>query len=208
MKLKQFMLLSVLTCMLSIPGLTSAADLSVSGHIESVSACNVALGNNGVADLGNLSRKDIRTLLVRSSYMSLRINCQHPTKVGVRVIDNRKGTVPPSEQIFGDQVFGLGNPAIGSYVIASDGFPQADGREAFWIWGSKGDFPWWGDKGRNSVWSGSKILSWDVDGPQTEPVAFKTLENTLLIRTTLRRDMPFTDELEIDGSATLELVYL
>jgi hypothetical protein len=208
MKLKQFMLLSVLTCMLSIPGLTSAADLSVSGHIESVSACNVALGNNGVADLGNLSRKDIRTLFVRSSDMSLRITCQHPTKVGVGVIDNRKGTVPPSEQIFGDQVFGLGNPAIGSYVIASDGFPQADGREAFWIWGSKGDFPWWGDKGRNSVWSGSKILSWDVDGPQTEPVAFKTLENTLLIRTTLRRDMPFTDELEIDGSATLELVYL
>lgn len=131
MKLKQFMLLSVLTCMLSIPGLTSAADLSVSGHIESVSACNVALGNNGVADLGNLSRKDIRTLFVRSSYMSLRINCQHPTKVGVGVIDNRKGTVPPSEQIFGDQVFGLGNPAIGSYVIASDGFPRPTDERPF-----------------------------------------------------------------------------
>ncbi|HGL6717388.1 DUF1120 domain-containing protein [Burkholderia contaminans] len=207
MNLKQWCVLSMLACALSGAGVTSAAELSVNGHIGSGSACNVALGNSGVVDLGNLSRKDVRERYVLDRYMSLRINCQNPTKVGIGVSDNRKGTVPPSEGVFGDQHFGLGNPAIGSYTIASLDKPQVDGGGGLWIRRDK-DGITWRDKGSNYVWSGSKILSWDVEGPQTEPVAFKTLTNTLDIRVTLRRDIPFTDEMEIDGSATLELVYL
>ncbi|WP_423760282.1 DUF1120 domain-containing protein [Burkholderia sp. NLJ2] len=208
MSLKQWCVVFVLASTLSSVGVTSAADLSVNGHIESSSACNMALGNSGVVDLGSLSRKNVLERYVLNRYMSLRIDCQHPTKVGIGVIDNRKGTVPPSEAVFGDQHFGLGNPAIGSYVISSLDRPQADGGKAFWIWRSGQGGITWDDKGTNYVWSGSKILSWDVDGSQTEPVAFKTLTNTLSITVTLRRDIPFTDEMEIDGSATLELVYL
>lgn len=47
-----------------------------------------------------------------------------------------------------------------------------------------------------------------MDGPQTEPVAFKTLGSGLGFRLYFRDNIAVTNELEIDGSATLELLYL
>jgi hypothetical protein len=59
MSLRQLSALSMLACTLSIPGVTSAADLSVGGQIRPGGACDITLGNGGVADFGNLSRKDL-----------------------------------------------------------------------------------------------------------------------------------------------------
>ncbi|MCA7933682.1 DUF1120 domain-containing protein [Burkholderia cepacia] len=202
MNLKQWCVLSVLVCALSGTGATSAADLRVNGQIRSAGACSIALGNGGVIDFGNLSRKDFSGYAVTRE-MPLTINCQNLTKLGIDVIDNRKGTAStdyPWE-------FGLGNRAIGSYNIANLSSPQVDGAAGFAIWRWKGETTW-REKGTAYSLGSNKTMSWDVSGPQSEPVAFKTLTDTLTIWLGIERDSAFTDEFKLDGSATLELVYL
>ncbi|MBN3788035.1 DUF1120 domain-containing protein [Burkholderia sp. Ac-20353] len=210
MNLQKMFVLSALASSLSIPGATSAADLSVNGHIRADGACSIALGNGGVVDLGNVSRNDLPNAGKYYSYierdMPLTINCQHPTKVGVEVIDNRDGTQPP-----GTRALGLGNPAVGFYTIRGSltvGVAEVDGKHANTIWRSKDGSTWDGKTGYYGGWYPGYTTSWDVDGPQREPVAFKTLSDTLQVVAAFRPDIAFTDELAIDGSVTLELRYL
>ncbi|RQR39565.1 MULTISPECIES: DUF1120 domain-containing protein [unclassified Burkholderia] len=185
-----------------------AADLSVNGHIRSDGACSIALRNGGVIDLGNLSRKDFIAGHQQIYHdMPLLIYCQHPTKVGIDVIDNRAGVQSAGMNGY---AFGLGDPAIGYYVMSgyvSDGH-NADGRFVRMIRRSK-DETTWGEKGSGDVGlAPGYTIAWDVEGPQTEPVAFKALASGLGFRFYFRDDIAFTDELEIDGSVTLELRYL
>ncbi|RQZ87010.1 DUF1120 domain-containing protein [Burkholderia cepacia] len=208
MSLKQLFVFFVLAGTLSSAGVTSAAELSVNGQIRTRGACSIALGNGGVIDLGNLSRKDfIAGYQQIYRDMPLLINCQHPTKVGIDVIDNRAGAQPSGVHVY---AFGLGDPDIGYYVISgfvSDAH-NADGRFVRMIRRSKGETTW-GEKGSGDVGlDPGHTVAWDVEGPQTEPVAFKTLGSGLGFRFYFRDDIAFTDELEIDGSATLELFYL
>ncbi len=138
MSLKQLFVFFVLAGTLSSAGVTSAAELSVNGQIRTRGACSIALGNGGVIDLGNLSRKDfIAGYQQIYRDMPLLINCQHPTKVGIDVIDNRAGAQPSGVHVY---AFGLGDPDIGYYVISgfvSDAH-NADGRFVRMIRRSKG----------------------------------------------------------------------
>ncbi|KHL17875.1 hypothetical protein BED46_022290 [Burkholderia contaminans] len=84
---------------------------------------------------------------------------------------------------------------------------MVDGAASVSIWRWKGETTW-REKGRTYSWGSNKTISWDVSGPQSEPVAFKTLTDTLTIELITKQDTAFTDELAFDGSATLELVYL
>ncbi|MBN3842375.1 MULTISPECIES: DUF1120 domain-containing protein [Burkholderia] len=209
MSLKQFCVLSVLACSLSSPCVTSAADLSVNGYIQPGGACGIALGNGGIVDLGNLSSKDVSSLPNRTVIrnMPLTINCPHPTKVGVDTIDNRAGTRPPEWAIY-PEVLGLGNPAIGYYDIFSPPYGYnslADGRRVVAIWRKKGKTTWEGAGDSYGNWAPNTTMSWELG---SGPVAFKTLTDVLKVRVRFEGDIAFTDELEIDGSATLELVYL
>lgn len=211
MNLKQWSVISVVAGMLSSPGVTLAADLSVNGQVRSDSACGIAFANGGVVDLGKLSRKDIGWKRGEYIDISLTINCQQPTKVGFKVIDNRVGTVPPGELPY-QGYFGLGNPAIGSYRIyrySSRG--EADGRGALPIQRLIGGDRWLGPgPGYYYGIAPISIMSWQgpQNEPQKEPMAFKILTDALYIQVNFRDDIAFTDELEIDGSTTLELLYL
>ncbi|WP_321959430.1 DUF1120 domain-containing protein [Burkholderia cenocepacia] len=208
MILKKLRVLSALACALSIPGVTVAADLSVGGQIQAGGACSITLGNGGVFDLGAMSRKNDFPSPYHARYGNsmLTLNCQHPTRVGIDVVDNRKGTASKDNS----WNFGLGDPAIGYYTIAIYD-AQVDGRDGFQIWRGKGS-PYWGDRHDNRwssrSFSSDATISWDVGGPQVEPVAFKTLTADFFISFRPKYDSTFTDELELNGSATLELVYL
>ncbi|MDN7874851.1 DUF1120 domain-containing protein [Burkholderia aenigmatica] len=207
MSVKRFRVLSVLASMLSSPGVTSAADLSVGGQIQAGGACSIALGNGGVIDFGNLSRKDFRadpTFGYIDRDMSLTINCRHPTKVAVEVIDNRSGTAEWSGWL------GLGDPnTSAAYYITQRWGGKIDGRLAYSIRRSKAGSTW-GDEGGDGF-SPGYITSWKEDGLPHEPVAFQTLSAQLNIWVAIRLAIlsnSFTDERKLDGSATLELVYL
>ncbi len=236
MSLKQLCVLFVLACTSSIPGVTSAADLSVGGHIRMDGACSITLGNGGIFDFGNVSLTEIdQDSYSNSRDVPLTINCPSQTRIGVKAIDNRKESAAASRG------FGVGNPAIGGYGIDPErNISEADGRKVYvihrsgdywyrtddptrWpstfgpsmvdgaasvsIWRWKGETTW-REKGRTYSWGSNKTISWDVSGPQSEPVAFKTLTDTLTIELITKQDTAFTDELAFDGSATLELVYL
>ena len=207
MNLKQWCVLSMLACTLSSADVTSAADLSVNGQIRTGGACSIALGNGGVIDLGNLSKKELPNgnhLNEISRDMPLTINCRHPVRVGIDVIDNRGGTMKPGMI---DGGFGLGNIAIGGYYLRGSysGGGEADGRPVIPIRRKSGETRW----NYYGAWRTDVTTSWgDPWVAVPEPVAFKTLKDTLGISVLFRGDIAFTDELEIDGSATLELVYL
>ncbi|MBN3788033.1 DUF1120 domain-containing protein [Burkholderia sp. Ac-20353] len=213
MSVKQLWVFSALACTLSSPGATSAADLSsVNGHIRAGGACGIALGNGGVIDLGNLSTSAVKPI-ADPVHMSFTIDCPQPTKVGVQLIDNCNGTVP-----YGHRGFGLGNPLIGSYRVGSNGMwgPLADGGRVQTIERREGSTTWefpdtWviqGRPGSTTIWTGRDYTtSWGTRTP-VEPVAFKKLTDTLRFDMNFVHDMAFTEELEIDGSLTLDFVYL
>ncbi|MBJ9967244.1 DUF1120 domain-containing protein [Burkholderia seminalis] len=179
---------------------SKAADLGVNGRIRAGGACSIAVGNGGVIDLGDLSFEQLANVsYMRSRDVPLTINCQRQTKVGVKAIDNRKD----SAHGYG---FGLGNPAIGGYEIYPElnGGSAADGRQVYLIHGHDND---WGRT--DASWSPDGIVSWGIPDAEWEPVAFKTLTTSLYVIVNVKKDdIMVTDVLEIDGSATLELVYL
>nr|WP_256218080.1 DUF1120 domain-containing protein [Burkholderia contaminans] len=197
--------------------MTSAADLSVNGQIRPESACSITLGNGGVVDLGSLTRTELSPpgqtdhLMYKGREMSLMINCPQPTKVSVTATDNRDGTAP--FEYYDWHGLGLGNPAIGFYMIDVNGTPsKADGKDAFVI---KRGLSGWYNPGFDAM-SHRSTISWGVDevpppeGWRREPVAFKTLTSMLGISIALivRKDVGVGDGMELDGSVTLELGYL
>ncbi len=214
MSLQKLAVLSVLACTFSIPGVTLAADvkpefLSVKGHIRSGGACDLTLGDGGVIDFGNLSSANFP----KGSYhkierqMSLAISCPGPTKIGFGLIDNRAGTKPPEESNYS---FGLGSPAIGSYSIGlrSDSNRWADGKRATAIYRYPRSNEWtYSSFGGINLSSDDYVYSWNVPG-WSGPVAAGWVTDWLTITAYFKGDIAFTDELEIGGSATVELVYL
>ncbi|MCA8064031.1 MULTISPECIES: DUF1120 domain-containing protein [unclassified Burkholderia] len=212
MSLKQWCVRSVLACTLSSTGAASAddlkfngqVDLSLNGQIRSVGACNLTLENGGVVDIGNLSKddfpKDSYFTLERS--MSFQVGCPRPTKVGFVLIDN----VGAGDQ--NDQSFSLSNPKIGSYymVLSTGDYRVVDGKRAQSLLHS------YGDTWKSASWGGWDVIrgrtySWGVGG--SDPAAGTWMQDMLRISVSFEpQDIPFTDEMEIAGSATLELVYL
>ncbi|WP_083417839.1 DUF1120 domain-containing protein [Burkholderia contaminans] len=213
MSLKQLSALSVLVCTLPISGVTSAADMKppsplvVKGHIRAGGACDLTLGDGGVIDFGKLSNANSLKGPATQHQMSLAISCPGPTKIGFGLVDNRAGTKPADE---GERSFGLGNPAIGSYSISllSGSNRWVNGKRATVIYGYR-----YSDQWQRSTLGGiylssgnNSIYSWEVPG--ASPVAAGWVTDWLTIETSFKDDIAFTDELEIDGSTTLELVYL
>ncbi|WP_269510079.1 DUF1120 domain-containing protein [Burkholderia sp. IMCC1007] len=213
MSLKQWCVLSVLVCTLSSTGVVSAedlkfngqADLSLTGQIRSVGACDLTLENGGVVDIGNLTQEDFP----KNSYFTIKrsmpfyVSCPHPTKVGFVLIDN----VGASDQ-FSEFSFGLSNPDIGYYSmgLSTDDYRVVDGKNAWSLNRS------YGDNWNSASWGGWNVklgdtYSWGV--ASSSPTAGRWMQDRLRISVTFNpQDGPFTDEMEIAGSATLELVYL
>ncbi|BBA45054.1 MULTISPECIES: DUF1120 domain-containing protein [Burkholderia] len=185
----------------------SAADLSVKGQIQPAGACSLALSNAGVIDVGELSRQ---TLSKWNAYrdMSLAINCASPTKVAIKVVDNREGST------FFDAWLGLGTLGIGSYVIRGDDKKgNLDGKRPITLTSWDGGSSWNDGSGglSNNSRHGSPLTSWgnpDHAFPRF-PVAFQTLTAALQVEVYIHTPaLDFQDEIALDGSATLELVYL
>ncbi|WP_372437223.1 DUF1120 domain-containing protein [Pseudomonas chlororaphis subsp. aureofaciens] len=216
MSLKQWGVFSVLVCALSSAGVASAADLSVSGHIRPGGACSLALGNGGTFELGTISRKDLKededTYVGPPSLLriSLGVHCQAPTKIALRMLDNRAGTSTSSLA----WAFGLGASGgknVGWYSLwveqlNGDGKPgllrQVRKSPESQVW----EVPTigWGWATRVS-W----LYSWAERG-QTLPQAFQDISGELELHTYIApaKKLDLSQEVAIDGSATVELVYL
>ncbi|HCR1551610.1 TPA: DUF1120 domain-containing protein [Pseudomonas aeruginosa] len=186
-------------------------------------ACTPSLTGGGVIDYGtipvsSLSPTSPTVLGVKS--ISFSITCKEPTRVAIRVIDNRADSYFP-RYILGisglsrSSQFGLGmvrGKPIGAYGIQLQNSSFIiDGAVGGNRFSSNNGESWSGPFGGwVSVGNPSMLFSWSV-GTTSTPPAFKTMASQLNVSTAIASTADLggvTDDIELDGLATLEMVYL
>jgi hypothetical protein len=189
----------------------SSVDLSVTGTITPA-ACMPQLSNGGVVDHGKISARDINQKVdLPPVTLRMSVSCDASTFFAVKITDNREGTVwsdrwsPPSRSLFG---LGLSadNEKLGSYLLMMRN-TLADSVEFPPVESIDGKI-WFSAQG-TQVWQPGWMRSVSAPGNSDHtPVAIKTLEADLLVSTTVYKPKILTGEIPLDGSATLDIVYL
>ncbi|AZE59473.1 MULTISPECIES: DUF1120 domain-containing protein [Pseudomonas] len=191
----------------------SSVDLSVVGKITPA-ACTPTLSNGGVVDHGKISAQDLHSSLetdLPNASLQVSVICDAPTLMAIKSADNRPGTAtdPGYESA---SVFGLGlasnNAKIGRYflrmaeVSADDvpGIPIESANGGTWL-DASGDTAWQPGFMRTIKDPGNSIPT---------PLAMTTFKGVLEVVGKLnhKRNLPITEEIQIDGSATLDVIYL
>jgi type 1 fimbria pilin len=222
-QLRNGLLLTMLATACSGAFAAESADLSVKGVIRP-SACSIALSNNGTVDYGTISAKSLSATAVNKlpdRDVTMTINCDAATKVGFRVEDNRAGTESDIVKIVDPAArwvlpLGLGavdGKNLGGYAMkvlpadatgdgaAVGGLSYAYGAHGE-AWQSASDFENYVRVSAEYAWS-------DTDGGT--PNSYKTISQVLRIVGALNStaDLPsLTSNVELDGSATISVVYL
>jgi len=205
--------LSILTTALLLSGTSSAfaassTDLTVKGTIIPV-ACTPSLSGSGIVDHGKMSAKDLRP----DNYTNLApvtlqmvVNCDAPILFALTPIDNRAGTGTAGNY------FGLGlthkNEKLGYFRVV----PRkviADNVAARAILSRDGGQTWL-TEGSQQFWGTDNIWAVAATSDTSTPVAIKDLTLDLEVRTGIAaaKSLTLTDEVQIDGFATLEVKYL
>ncbi|UII72538.1 DUF1120 domain-containing protein [Pseudomonas sp. HN11] len=202
-----FTLLGTTSCVLA----ASSVDLSVTGSITP-SACTPSLSQGGAVDYGKIAATDLNVdnpTELPTVTLQLNVNCDAPTLFALHTQDNRQG----SSNYVHPRNYGLGlingDQKLGSYQI--DVFnPVADttvsplfsaDKGATWISNPTGTYfepgAWvaFGDPSSGAPFMPKALLSVTADLPITASIA-PTSGLTLI------------EEVPLDGSATLEVLYL
>ncbi|MEG8231163.1 DUF1120 domain-containing protein [Pseudomonas orientalis] len=187
----------------------SSVDLSVVGVITP-SACTPTLSNSGVVDHGKLSVQDFpaNEMVLPQATLQLEVICDGPLLMAVKSTDNRAGTANVYSYVDPRSVYGLGlasgGEKIGRYTFRTAN-ATADGNPAAVI-----------ESVDQTTWMGADVAVWQpgwmrsVSSGGLTPMAVTTFKADLLLDTVLasKRSLPITEEIQIDGSATLDVVYL
>lgn len=208
------------------------ADLSVKGTIKPA-ACTPTLSGGGIVDFGTISANSLsqtESTVLPTKYVTLNVTCDAATKVGVKTIDNRAGTVSTSvaqntkviPSYSPSNLYGVGaidGKNIGAYALrfgATGYAPTADGET---VDGMYNNNDWssstWMSNTKAAAWEGidqpgNRTFSWGPVG-STAPAAYKTISQPIQIIMGISKisDLPaLTKELAIDGSATISIKYL
>ncbi len=191
----------------------SSVDLSVTGTLTP-SACTPALSNGGVVDHGKISVQDLDRLTTQlpDATLTLTINCDATALIAIKAMDNRSGTAAPDWTGPSPvSYFGLGlasgGEKIGGYRLGTSN-ATADGVARAVIESTDGQ-TWF------ETWSSSWQPNWmrTVNGGSTQlpaPLPLQAFKADLLISTYIapKSFLPITEDIRIDGSATLDIVYL
>ncbi len=183
----------------------SSVDLTVKGLITP-NACTPVISGGGVVDHGKIASKD----LVQNSPTSLpkftlqlTINCEGLTAMAIRPIDNRAGTSTGSSD------FGLGlineNKKLGRFYLTPLNM-VADAVAVQPIASGDGGRTWYAE------WAWELQTLWGVGAldDATRLIPIKDLVMDLEVATQIARadQFDFSEEQPIDGSGTLEVMYL
>lgn len=185
----------------------SSVDLSVTGIITP-SACTPSLSNGGQVDFGKIAAKD---LLVDTSTqlppvtLTLSVNCEADTLFALNGKDNRRGTTPAftadhyyglglinGDQKLGSYEIGVFNPVADTLVYPLFSFDQGK----TWIMNSSGSYMGHDD--------------WNAFGDTLTPKALRNVAVDLRISTRIApaKNLTLTEEVPLDGNATLDVIYL
>jgi len=193
---------------LATPSLASAAstvDLTVKGLITP-NACTPAVASGGLVDHGKIASKDLTqnnpTSLPRVT-LQFTIGCEGPTSFAIRPIDNRNGTAIDSYS------FGLGlvndTQKLGRFYLTPKNI-LADSVSAQPIASSDGGNTWYAERN----WELNTL--WGVGGMDDDSVLI-SMQNLAMDfevggQITRADRLDLSNEVTIDGSATLEVIYL
>ncbi|WP_017736728.1 DUF1120 domain-containing protein [Pseudomonas sp. CBZ-4] len=193
----------------------STAELTVKGLITPM-ACTPLLSSGGLVDFGKISRNDLNLTngtRLPHKYLTLTVNCNAAGRFALRMRDNRDGTAHVNSEIF----YGLGRDSagnkIGVYSVSFDP-KQTVVDDLAVVYGTESTTGGlaWRTSNLNPIDVGSRSLLGftDVVGSMAGPSAIQTLTSTLKLEATInaRQNLDLSVETPMDGSATLEVVYL
>ena len=191
----------------------SSVDLSVKGSITPA-ACTPTLSSGGRVDHGKIALKDLsfnRPTALPVVTLQFAVDCAASTLIAIKSRDNRAGS--SGEGTPGLPNFGLGlvngDKKIGWFLLKMAN-AQADNVVRPLIESNDGQT--WSDASYpDLVWqvNGLRALGSGTGGaPSPLPVQKMTVD--LLVETMMvqRQNLPHSEEFPIDGSATLDIVYL
>ena len=193
----------------------STVELTVGGVITPM-ACTPVFAGGGVVDFGKISQQDLNqatgTRLPLKS-LNLTVSCNAPGRYALRMRDNRDGTAHVNSEIY----YGLGLDSAGNKIgvysvkfdprkTVADALPVIYGTES-----TTGGLAW-RTSNSNPIDIGSRSLLGftEVAGSNAGPSAIQNLTSTLTLEAVInaRQNLDLSVETPIDGSATLEVVYL
>lgn len=214
---------TLLICLAACTGLiqllpahaASTVDLSVNGLITPTS-CTPNLSANGKVEFGKISQQDLNVttgtrLPVKS--LNLTVICEGVVRYALRMHDNRDGTAHVNSEIY----YGLGldnsGNKIGVYSVSLDP-KQTVADTVGEIYGTESTTGGlaWRTANRNPIDLGAKSLLGftDIAGSTAGPSAIQSLTSALTLEAVINatQNLDLTTDIVLDGSATLEVVYL
>ena len=183
----------------------STVDLTVKGLIGP-SACTPSLSSGGVIDHGKISAKDLdpdKPTIIGNHTLTMSVACEGKTLIALQSEDNRRGSSISTS----DYGLGLinGTQKLGHYVLRIAN-PIADSVEVQSIASLNGQDNWYLEK----FWDPTLYMSMADMSDTTQPVPVQELLLDLEVQTLINRTdgLDLSNEVQIDGSATLTVMYL
>lgn len=183
----------------------STTNLTVKGTILP-RACTPSLTGNGMVDYGKILAKDLNQdapTPLKDRTLNLSVTCDAATRFALQGIDNR------ADSSTLNSMFGLGKingtQNIGRYLLVMMS-AVADGVDVLPIKSKDGETGWHG----HLFWMPGDFASVADRTDTSQPISVQDLTLELLVDTSIARAdrLDLTNEVTIDGSATLEMKYL
>lgn len=194
------------------------AELKVSGVIKPP-ACLPTFSGGGVVDYGTIAASSLTAGQYKTldkKQVTFQINCDAPVKMGVTYKDNRAtslvtGIVAAVAANTAERFnFGLGTVAgknVGGYALTLDTTATtADGAQVDSIYTANVANGW---AAAVAGLDNANTFSFAQKG-QTQPIAIKALSAVINVQAVLNKpeNLPLTQDIPLDGSATIEMKYL
>ena len=193
----------------------SAVDLSVQGLIIPA-ACLPQITNGGLIDYGKIARQDLNLetatrLPPRTLFIG--VACNGPTRYALRMHDNRDGSAMVNSEIYYGLGFDSSGNRLGVYSMTFDP-RQTQASNIGQIYGTESTTGGlaWRTSNLNPIDIGSRsyLGFTEVESSVSGPTAIGILGSTVTVQAVInaRKNLDLSVETPLDGSATLEVVYL
>jgi type 1 fimbria pilin len=183
----------------------SSTDLTVKGLIIP-NACEPLISSGGIVDFGKMSAKQLNAdqpTTLPGQHILLSVRCEGPTFFTLNTIDNRAGTSANHDDWHGLGMTSEGEKLGGSAFHLNT--PMADGAPVQTITSTDGGATWQ----TNDMLSHSMLTAVAMaDG--LAPIAVSSFDAEISLRTHIApaNSLTLTDEVPVDGHATVQVNYL
>lgn len=179
-------------------------------------ACEPALSNGGVVDLGTLSAKDLnsdKSSRLPPKSLALSVSCDAPTTFALIMHDNRSGSATTSSEGY----YGLGtdnrNNKIGMYSVSVEPTgTRADSFARVYQTRSTTGGGTWSTSSINALSIGQTgyLGFTDSVGNSSGPVLIQNLSTTLTVDVVIAptNSLDLSSAIDLDGAGTIEIIYL